>query len=70
MRPSSHPAGPAGISAATERVAVNLVGLVYIAGEQGRRDEALAMLSEATAIAEAEDAQVILRDLEEARATL
>jgi tetratricopeptide (TPR) repeat protein len=54
----------------TAGVAANFVGLIFIAVGQGRREEALTMLTEATAIAEAEDARVVLRDLEEARTVL
>jgi tetratricopeptide (TPR) repeat protein len=51
-------------------VASNMVGLVYIAAADGRRDDAAAILAEATAIAEASGATRILRQLEEARAAL
>jgi tetratricopeptide (TPR) repeat protein len=51
-------------------VAANMVGLVYLAVAEGRRDDAAAILAEATAIAEASGAAAILRQLEEARATL
>jgi tetratricopeptide (TPR) repeat protein len=51
-------------------VAANLVGLAYIATEQGRRDEALALLAEAGGIAEASGAQGILRSVEQARTEL
>lgn len=50
--------------------AANLVGLAYIAAAQERRDEALALLDEASAIAEASKAQRILRQVDEARARL
>jgi tetratricopeptide (TPR) repeat protein len=51
-------------------VAANLVGLAYIAAAQGRRDEAVAMLDEAGTIAEANGAHGIVRQVEEARASL
>ncbi|PZS26448.1 MAG: hypothetical protein DLM59_18280 [Pseudonocardiales bacterium] len=51
-------------------VAANLVGLAYLAAGQGRRDDALALIEEATALAEASDAQVIVRQAQEARAGL
>jgi tetratricopeptide (TPR) repeat protein len=51
-------------------VASNMVGLVYIAAADGRRDDAAAILAEATAIAEASGATRILRQLAEARAAL
>jgi len=51
-------------------VAANLVGLAYIAAGDGDRDEALALLEEAGAIAEASDAHRITRQVEEARAQL
>lgn len=51
-------------------VAANLVGLAYLAGAAGRRDEALDLVEEAAAIAEASDAQGIMRWVEEARAHL
>jgi tetratricopeptide (TPR) repeat protein len=49
-------------------VAANLVGLAYVASAQGRRDDALALLAEAGAIAEASDAHRIGRWVAEARA--
>ena len=49
-------------------VAANLVGLAYVAAGQGRRDEALALAEEAAAIAEASEAPVIARQVEEVRA--
>ena len=49
-------------------VAANLIGLAYVASAQGRRDDALALLVEAGAIAEASDAQRIARSVAEARA--
>jgi tetratricopeptide (TPR) repeat protein len=51
-------------------VAANLVGLIYIAAAQGRRDDALALVEEAGAIAEASGALGILRQVQEARARL
>lgn len=50
--------------------AANLVGLAYIAATQGRRGDALALLDEATAIAEASKAQRILQQVSQARAEL
>ena len=50
--------------------AANMVGLAYIAAAQGRRDDALALLAEAGAIAEASGARRILRQADEARAEL
>ena len=51
-------------------VAANLVGLAYIAAGQGRRDDALALIEEAGAIAAASGAHGIMRHVEEARAQL
>jgi tetratricopeptide (TPR) repeat protein len=51
-------------------VASNLIGLAYIAAAQDRRDDALALLEEAGAIAEASDSQRIARSVGEARAEL
>jgi tetratricopeptide (TPR) repeat protein len=51
-------------------VAANLVGLIYVAAGQGRRDDALALADEADAIARASGAHVIARQVEEARAQL
>src|ERR1700722_735292 len=48
-------------------VAANLVGLIYVAAGQGRRDDALALAAEAGAIAEASGADAIMRQVEEAR---
>jgi tetratricopeptide (TPR) repeat protein len=48
-------------------VASNLVGLAYIASGQGRRDDALALIEEAGAIAGASGAHGIMRHVEEAR---
>ena len=51
-------------------VASNLVGLIYIAAGQDRRDDALKLAAEARAIAEASDATGLLRQIEEASAQL
>ncbi|GAA4584881.1 hypothetical protein GCM10023194_25940 [Planotetraspora phitsanulokensis] len=51
-------------------VAANMVGLAYIAAAQGRREDAVALLDEAGAIAEADSAHGIARQVEEARAFL
>jgi hypothetical protein len=51
-------------------VASNLIGLAYIAAAQDRRGDALALLEEAGAIAEASDSQRIARSVGEARAEL
>jgi tetratricopeptide (TPR) repeat protein len=51
-------------------VAANLVGLAYIAAGDGDRDEALALLKEADAIAETSGAHRITRQVEESRAQL
>jgi hypothetical protein len=51
-------------------VASNLVGLTYIAVGQGRRDDALALIEEARAIAEASGARGLIRVIDEARAEL
>jgi hypothetical protein len=51
-------------------VAANLVGLAYIAAGDGDHDEALALLKEAGAIAEASGAHRITRQVEESRARL
>jgi len=51
-------------------VASNLVGLIYIAAEQDRRDDALKLAEEARAIAEANGASGLLRQIEEASAQL
>ncbi|MEP7024380.1 MAG: tetratricopeptide repeat protein, partial [Actinomycetota bacterium] len=51
-------------------VAANQVGLAYIAAQQGHRDEAMALLDEAAAIAEADGAHAITRQVDEARADL
>jgi tetratricopeptide (TPR) repeat protein len=51
-------------------VASNLVGLTYIAAAQGRRDDALALIEEARAIAEASGARGLIRHIDEARSRL
>ena len=51
-------------------VAANLVGLAYISAAQGRRDDALAALDEAAAIAGAHRAPRILAQVTEARSAL
>ncbi|HEY1644049.1 MAG TPA: hypothetical protein VGG35_25520 [Streptosporangiaceae bacterium] len=51
-------------------VAANLVGLAYISAAQGRRDDALAFLDEAAAIAGAHRAPRILQQVSEARSAL
>ena len=50
--------------------AANMVGLAYIAAAQHRSDDTLALLDEASAIAEASQAHRILRHVNEARAEL
>jgi tetratricopeptide (TPR) repeat protein len=51
-------------------VASNLVGLTYIAAAQDRRDDALALIEEARAIAEASGAHGLMRHIDEARSRL
>jgi tetratricopeptide (TPR) repeat protein len=51
-------------------VASNLVGLIYIAAGQDRRDDALKLAAEARAIAETSGATGLLRQIEEASAQL
>ena len=51
-------------------VASNLIGLTYIAAAQGRRDDALALIEEARAIAEASAAHGLMRHIDEARSRL
>ncbi|MEW9531169.1 tetratricopeptide repeat protein [Microbispora sp. NPDC049125] len=51
-------------------VAANLIGLAYIAAGRGERDQALALIEEAGAIAEANGAHGVMRSVEEARAQL
>ncbi|WP_020578212.1 tetratricopeptide repeat protein [Actinopolymorpha alba] len=48
-------------------VAANMVGLAYVAAAQDRRADALATLDEAYAIAEAQGALAIVRQIQEAR---
>ncbi len=50
--------------------AANMVGLAYIAAAQERRDDALALLDEASAIAVASEAHRIFQQVNEARAEL
>jgi hypothetical protein len=54
----------------TAGVASNMVGLIYIAAGQGRREDALALVKEATRIAKASGAHGVLRQVEEANASL
>jgi len=51
-------------------VAANLIGLAYIAAAEGRRDDALAILTEADDLATASGAYRILRSVGEARAAI
>lgn len=51
-------------------VAANLVGLAHVAAGEGRRDQALTLVEEAGAIAEASGARGIMRQVAEARAAL
>lgn len=51
-------------------VAANMVGLIYIAAGQNRREEGLALAREARALAEANGAPGLLRQIDEARAAL
>jgi tetratricopeptide (TPR) repeat protein len=51
-------------------VASNMVGLIYVAAGQGRRDDALALIAEAGALARASGAHGITRQIEEASAAL
>lgn len=51
-------------------VASNMVGLAYIAAAQGRIDDALALISEGRAIAQAAQADRTLQQLNEARAAI
>jgi tetratricopeptide (TPR) repeat protein len=51
-------------------VAANLVAMAYLASEQGHRDDALTLIDEAAAIAQASDARGTLRWATEARAHL
>jgi tetratricopeptide (TPR) repeat protein len=50
--------------------AANMVGLAYIAAARGRSDDALALLAEAGAIAQASQAYRIVAQVDEARAEL
>jgi tetratricopeptide (TPR) repeat protein len=51
-------------------VASNLIGLAYVAAAQNRRADAFAALDEASDIAREYDAHAVLRDIEQARASL
>ena len=51
-------------------VAANMVGLIYIALAQGRRDDARALAEEAQAMAESAGARTIVRQVTEARRQL
>jgi tetratricopeptide (TPR) repeat protein len=51
-------------------VAANLLGLAYVADDQGRRDEALALIDEAGDVAKASGADGVGRHIEEARTRL
>ena len=51
-------------------VASNMVGLIYIAAGQDRREDGLALAEEARAIAEANGAPGLLRQIDETRAQL
>jgi tetratricopeptide (TPR) repeat protein len=51
-------------------VAANLVGLAYLAAQQERRDDAAALLEEATELAESSDAHGVLRWVAGAREEL
>jgi hypothetical protein len=51
-------------------VASNMVGLAYIAAAQGRRADALAILDEADAIAQAHGAHAIVGHIGKARAEI
>jgi hypothetical protein len=51
-------------------VAANLIGLAYVAAGQDRRDDAVALIDEAAAIAGASGAHGVLRTAERARAEL
>jgi hypothetical protein len=50
--------------------AANMIGLAYIAAAQQRYDDAVGLLDEAGEIAEANDAQRMLQQVNEARAEL
>jgi hypothetical protein len=47
-----------------------MVGLIYIAAGQHRREDALKLAAEARAIAEANEAPALVRQIDEARAQL
>nr|WP_055506824.1 tetratricopeptide repeat protein [Nonomuraea pusilla] len=51
-------------------VATNLVGLTYLAVQEGRRDDAVALAAEAGELAAGSGAHGVMRDVEEARAAL
>ncbi len=51
-------------------VAANIIGLAYLAAEEGRRAEGLQLLDEAAAIAESVEAHGVLRWVDDARAEL
>jgi tetratricopeptide (TPR) repeat protein len=51
-------------------VAANLIGLAYITAAEGDREQALAVLDEATALADAAEAHGIRRSIDEARAEI
>ena len=51
-------------------VAANLVGLAYLAAEDGRRPDALALLDEAEELAKASHANGVLRSVQHARASI
>ncbi|KUF13277.1 tetratricopeptide repeat protein [Streptomyces silvensis] len=51
-------------------VAANLIGLAYLAAQQGRRDEATALLEEAAELARSTDSHGVLRWVEGARQEL
>jgi len=51
-------------------VAANLVGLAYIAAQEGRRDDAMTLIDEAGALAQSSGARAVFRTVEEARRSL
>ncbi|GGU42790.1 tetratricopeptide repeat protein [Streptomyces violascens] len=51
-------------------VAANLIGLAYLAAQQNRRDEAAALLTEATDLARSSDSHGVLRQIAGAREDL
>jgi hypothetical protein len=67
---SPRPSRGAHRPAPSSGVAANLVGLTYIAAGQNRRDDALKLIEEARAIAEASNARGLIRQIDEARAQL